>query len=390
MGASESTPSCPECNCESEVPRVLSACNNAVDSSTRNTLVAAMKSLVGQESTDFLLSEYQNTNENGNLLPNLLNKTPIKWNKDHKNTRETFNNFEGFIEGNENNDDECVPCDCREAADNIIKRCQDSSKQTTSTLAKVIDPSIVPNETRTAIQNGLNNATGNESTTTEINVWKNISYPGLIQKTEPMTNIKEGFDTGLYKFTRDALESRHATFKNTSQFIEDCKTNSYNSIKNFINDEKNDLDKLYNYYETFLKDYESLYLHRESTSKIIYNKLDELEKIQSKINNYKKNLHVDNRKNNYQSSNYDFYKNIYFYMLIIYYSLFVLYLIFSKFISEKQYNNKKILLILFLYLITPIILGYLINFIYQGYIYLLEYNNLKEDTKSYVDIVNNK
>jgi multisubunit Na+/H+ antiporter MnhG subunit len=65
-----------------------------------------------------------------------------------------------------------------------------------------------------------------------------------------------------------------------------------------------------------------------------------------------------------------------------------LYLIFSKFFSEKQYTNKLLVLLLFLYLITPIILEHIINFAYEGYIYFLEYNNIKEDTKSYQDIVN--
>jgi hypothetical protein len=77
-------------------------------------------------------------------------------------------------------------------------------------------------------------------------------------------------------------------------------------------------------------------------------------------------------------------------MLIIYYSLFILYLIFSEFISEKQYNNKKVVLILVLYLIIPIVLTYSVNIAYEGYIFFLEYYNIKEDTKSYVDIVKGK
>ena len=204
-----------------------------------------------------------------------------------------------------------------------------------------------------------------------------------------MTNIKESF-TGLPQFTSDALNSRHKTFKDTNKFQEDCANNSYTSIKSFITEEKTNLDYLYNYYETFVQDYESLYLHKESVRKIIYNKMDELEKIQTKIDSYKTNIHVDNRKNNYQTNNYDFYSNIHFYMLIVYYSLFILYLIFSDFISLKQYTNKKLLLLLFIYLIIPVILGYLINLTYEGYIYFLEYNNYKQDTKSYVDIVNGK
>jgi hypothetical protein len=42
---------------------------------------------------------------------------------------------------------------------------------------------------------------------------------------------------------------------------------------------------------------------------------------------------------------------------------------------------------LVIYLIMPIILEHLINFAYEGYIYFLEYNNLKEDTKSYQDLI---
>ena len=208
-------------------------------------------------------------------------------------------------------------------------------------------------------------------------------------KEEVKEGVKEGFiDGGLYKVTRDALASRHELFKNTATFENDCKNNSYRSIIDFIVEEKKILDSLYNYYITFIKDYESLYLHKESFSKTIYNKLDELAKIQEKIDSYKTNLHLDNRKNLYQSNNYEFYSNIRFYMLIVYYSVLILYLILSKFFAEKQYTNKLLVLLLFIYLIMPIILEQLINLVYKGYIYFLEYNNLKEDAKSYEDIIN--
>ena len=115
-----------------------------------------------------------------------------------------------------------------------------------------------------------------------------------------------------------------------------------------------------------------------------------MEKIQGKIDSYKTNLHVDNRKNNYQNNNYEFYISVNKYMLILYYSLFIVYLIFSNFFSDKQYTNKKLLVLLLIYLIIPIILSYTINITYEGYIYFLEYNNLKEDTQSYVDIIKKK
>jgi hypothetical protein len=96
---------------------------------------------------------------------------------------------------------------------------------------------------------------------------------------------------------------------------------------------------------------------------------------------------MDDRNNNYLVSNYDIYKTVYFYYIIVYYSLFVLYLIFSKFIPEKQYTNKVLLLILFIYLIIPIILSYLINLTYDGYVYFLEFYNIKDDTQTYSSII---
>ena len=394
MGASESKTDCPECNCESEMPRVIKKCESAANKGSSNTIVGAMDTLIGKKNSETLIRHYQKVTGNGGLRPDLFNEQENKWRTQfYDKTREAPNTNEGFVEGMD--EEECVACDCREAANEVIKSCEDGSKQSTNVVQNVISEggNVMPESTRNRIS-GLFNTFNNENQETN-NEWSEIYYPNILITREQMKNIKEnytnieGFDNKLLKYTRDALDSRHATFKDTSQFIQDCQNNSYNSIKDFITGEKKQLDNLYNYYLTFVKDYETLYLNKESIAKIIYSKIDELENIQSKIDNYKTNLHVDNRKNNYQSSNYDFYKNIYFFMLVIYYSLFVLYLIFSKFISEKQYNNKKLLLILFLYLITPIILGYLINFIYQGYIYLLEQNNLKEDTKSYVDIVNN-
>jgi hypothetical protein len=155
----------------------------------------------------------------------------------------------------------------------------------------------------------------------------------------------------------------------------------------FITEEKKMLDTLFAYYTNFVSSYESLYLHKEAVIRIINGKLDELEKIQSKIDSYKTNLHVDNRKNNYQNGNYKFYSTLRKYMLILYYSLFILYLIFSNFLREKQYTNKKILLVLAIYLLIPIVLSFAINLTYEGYIYFLETNNIKEETKSYADII---
>jgi hypothetical protein len=395
MGNNKSKQSsgCNECNCASEVPRVIAECNKAGSKAVSSTFEQTVTGLVGKKNSDFIMKEYNNALGDSALG---INDCPNnKWCSDYKNIMSTFNNLdtfsnrEGFIEGNK----ECIPSDCKQAADEIIEDCKNSTQEVPNAIGNLAE----------TIQPGLNNLLGPimdsaQGTKTETNDdWKNIFRPN-IEKVENakkenfspfITNAIEGLENqGLYQFTRQALASRHATFKNTSTFEEDCKNNSYTSIKDFIIQEKKILDSLYNYYSTFVKDYESLYLHKESFSKTIYNKLDELEKIQTKIDSYKTNLHVDNRKNLYQSNNYDFYINIRFYILIVYYSVLIVYLIFSNFFSEKQYTNKVLVLLLFLYLIMPIILGHLINFAYEGYIYFLEYNNIKEDTKSYEDIIN--
>ena len=115
----------------------------------------------------------------------------------------------------------------------------------------------------------------------------------------------------------------------------------------------------------------------------------ELNKLQHKIDKYKQNLLVDDRKNNYKQENYEFYKNIWFYLLIVYYSIFVIYLIFSNFFKDKLYLNKKVVIFMGIYLIIPIILRFLLNLLVKTFIYYLESNNIKQEVKSYTDIIKN-
>jgi len=358
---------CGECNCESEVPRVIAACNKAGNLAVSNTIEQTVSSLLGKENADFIMKEYTSA---------ISNNRNNKWVNDYEKIRESF------IEGN---DGECVPCDCTQAANEIINECNGSTKEIPSAINTIIKDGNTNESTTEFVSPIMNEITDNKPTNS---TWKTIFYPSI--KVEQSKSYKEGFiegNEGLSQVTRDALDSRYAAFKTTATFDVNCSLNAIETIRVFIAKEKNMLDSLYNYYLAFIKDYKSLYLHRESFSKVIYNKLDELEKIQTKIDSYKTNLHIDNRKNLYQSNNYDFYSNSRFYILLVYYSILALYLIFSKFLSEKQYTNKLLMFLLILYLILPIILEYLINLAFEGYIYFLEYNNLKEDTKSYEDII---
>lgn len=380
MGQGSSTSCNIPVDCEPEVAYVRRECEKAGSNALESTIAAAMNGLFGPDLADQLITAYKNARNN----------VRSQWELVQPDVVSSRNIYEGFKEGASNNNEECVECSCSEAAAKIIAKCQAASI-IPSYISDIVDNEYIPPNFAAAI-------------TPAPDRWTAISTPGLYEplnnskKKEPFNNKKkENFDNidnniKLYKFVRDAIGYRHLRFKDVdvAQFQEDCANNSYVSLRQFLSDEKAILDKLYTYYVTSVRSYESLFLQRESVAKIINNKLDELEKIQNKIDSYKTNLHVDNRKNSYQTSNNDFYKYINKFMVIIYYSLFILYLIFSKFFGEKQYKNKKILVILLIYLIIPIILSYLINIIYEGYIYILETNNIKDDTKSYADIIKNK
>ena len=366
MGNNESSLFCRQCDCSSQVPRVIAACNEAGSKGVSSTLQQTITGLFGKKTSDFIMSEYTSA---------VVSDPNNKWISDYNKIKTSFSDIEGFIEGNQ----ECIPCDCKQAADEIINKCKNSSQLLPTAISDLVSDAVIQDDANKLVTPII------DSDKIETNDdWENTYYPNI--RKEPFKNI-EGYE-GLYTFTRDAVASRHATFKDTPTFRDDCAGNAFTTIRGFITEEKNILDSLYNYYSTFVKDYESLFLHKEAFSKTIYNKLEELGKIQAKIDSYKTNLHVDNRKNLYQTNNYDFYTNIRFYILIVYYSVLIVYLIFSKFLSEKQYTNKMLMLLLFIYLIMPIILEHLINFAYEGYIFFLEYNNIKEDTKSYEDIIN--
>ena len=392
MGGNSSKPvqACADpVDCEPQVAYVKRECEKAGNGALQDTLQRVIFSIAGPTYGNQILNAYN---------PSLGNIQQYKWNNIQPDVILGFKNYEGFKEGVSNND--CVECSCSAAAEKIIAEC------------KKVNP-LVPDAVMSTINNGVPLMGANAQQAMKLapaapieppSKWDSVYNPGLFDNKETFinnnnntnntnntNNNKETFDNNdnnkIYKFIKDAIQERHTKFKNTASFSQDCRRSSYYSMNKFITEEKVMLDKLFAYYTNFVSSYESLFLHKEATLRIINGKLDELEKIQSKIDSYKTNLHVDNRKNNYQNNNYTFYITVKKYMLILYYSLFIVYLIFSNFLSEKQYTNKKILLILVIYLLIPIILSYAINIIYEGYIYFLEYYNLKEDTKSYADII---
>ena len=133
-------------------------------------------------------------------------------------------------------------------------------------------------------------------------------------------------------------------------------------------------------YKTQHEDY-NLLLGVQKSNMINY------DKSKSKLDNYKNNVNKDNTKYLYNKNSLEFINYIYYIILIIYYSIFVLFLIFSNFIKNKDYRNKKYIILIILYLTIPILTKYILNIIYNIYTYYIEKFNLSQPKLSYHDII---
>ena len=220
--------------------------------------------------------------------------------------------------------------------------------------------------------------------------WKNGWY---YTTRENFTNsIKEGLDNGndipISDSIRQAINSRHQALKATNSYIPDSLRNYQETIQEFRTSELEDFNKLKRFMKSLLTSYEYLFDYKRSVKAIYNEKMNRLGTIRNKIDTYRQNLFMDERKNSYENNTYDFYKSAHFFVLIIYFSLLALYLIFSDFIKEKRYKERKNIIGLISYIITPFLLGYILDNIYKIYIFILEYNNIRDDIISYPYIVN--
>ena len=164
MGKGASKPStfpCPDCNCDAEVPRVIAACNKAGSSGVSNTLEQTMTSLMGKENADAIIKDYADA-----LAPN------SKWVADYEKIAESFNNHEGFIEGI----DECVPCDCNAAANDIINECQNSTQHIQTALNSIIKDGNIDTGTRDLLTPITDETNQTKQTN---NDWETIFYPSI-------------------------------------------------------------------------------------------------------------------------------------------------------------------------------------------------------------------
>lgn len=250
-------------------------------------------------------------------------------------------------------------------------------------------PEGVPNAIRNSINTTfLNTEDSNRLIREEgMNEWKKTGFPNT---RESFIGGREGFDVknnyNTLSEIKNALESRSAAFLNDPELTE----NGNVVFNEFRTNQENDINKLKNMASSMLKSYKTLELYKLSIGNILKNKLLELGKYKNKSNTYKQNAFIDERKNLYINNNYEFYKNIYFYVLIIYYVVFIVLLFLTNSIIEKLKKNKYLIVLIIFYLILPFILKYILSFIYDSYINILEYNNMRNEIISYPYIVQDK
>ena len=171
---------------------------------------------------------------------------------------------------------------------------------------------------------------------------------------------------------------------------ENDKSEYITSLNNIVNTIKSLINHLIDVYNEKYKNYFYLKYHLIEILNFAERKRKKIENLRTKKETYQQNSHIDNRKNTYESLNYEFYKNMNFYILILYYILIICYLIFTPFFKEKKYLNYTLVLIILLYIFLPFILPYILVLIYNMYEYVLEVNNLKEEIISYPYIIEDK
>ena len=415
MGNSNSS-NCIECDCEELAKRskenLLNP--NGLASSVKNYVDDAIKKLPDTSTLDQLDDDKrQQAEKNMQIYIDWLN---ARDNANNANAQDNANNgIEPFIGGTtlkegldddnslncgEIDDDDCPRLDCKDEIESVKN---DINQFFGGSVTGYFLNNIKDRINNRAIENGQNplfNEPQLDSINANSELLKYLTIKSFLEgETKKdvlnvfnMNNTTEGMQNYLDPnsgFINSAFSARYNYFKDKPNFLEDCKANTNNSIDEFIINIEQDIDSKISSYNTLLNNYKSLDKLRISITELTSDKNRQITNIEKDINYYKKGLNVDNTKASYKNDNLNFNQSIRYFLLILYYFAFVVYLIFSNFIKDKLYENKKIAFLLFLYLISPFIIAYILNGIVSLYIYIIEYFNIKGDILSYNDIVNN-
>ena len=149
---------------------------------------------------------------------------------------------------------------------------------------------------------------------------------------------------------------------------------------NFLTSIENNLNTLYDIYDSNRKNMSILNNILEMKEKKLFDTIANIQLYEQKNN-------VDVRNNLYQFERIELYDNIFNTLKIIYFLLLLAYIIFGNFMKEEMYKKKYFYMVAIIYISLPFILKY----IFAGIIFLYEYiQNLlgiKKQVLTYDDIV---
>lgn len=151
---------------------------------------------------------------------------------------------------------------------------------------------------------------------------------------------KSGYnDIMLDKYKQEAKKLKNISIKEHNKNIDKLE----NSIKNYNNDKKT----------------------LESLRELLKVRTNELENLESKVDNEIKSVYTNNRRVFYEESelkSLNYYKSI---LIIIYFIVFIVYIILSKFFQNKKYTKVFEILKLVCLLVFPFLLYYIVYVFYQ-------------------------
>ena len=126
--------------------------------------------------------------------------------------------------------------------------------------------------------------------------------------------------------------------------------------------ERNNFSDIYEIMQTKLKSYE-IETYSSSKLKQLFEELTQKsEKLKTNIDNYYAKSRTNARKVWYEDQDIEKLEYIQKILKIFYFGVFFGYIIFSGFIKNAEYKNKKVVLLLLIYLSIPFILKHIISF----------------------------
>lgn len=149
---------------------------------------------------------------------------------------------------------------------------------------------------------------------------------------------------------------------------------------NFLTSIENNLNTLYDIYDSNRKNMSTLNNILEMKEKKLFDTIANIQLYEQKNN-------VDIRNNLYQFERIELYDNIFNTLKIIYFLLLLAYIIFGNFMKEEMYKKKYFYMVAIIYISLPFILKYIFAGIIFVYEYIQNLLGIKKQVLTYDDIV---